>query len=273
MIELPEAISIAVDLRKTILNKKITHVGGQFTGHKFTFYEGDPNQYDQLLAGKTVTSITDRHFYVEIVIEDYTLLFRDGANLRYCQDQALPKKSKLLLIFDDGSYLNMTTSMYAAIGLFKTADGCDNPYYLHELHTIGPLHSDFTYAYFKNLLNEQTWKLSAKAFLATDQRILGVGNGTVQDILFNVRLHPKRKMKTLSEDELRFLYESLLSTLNTMIAAHGRDTEKDIFNQPGGYPTLLSKNTYKNPCPVCHQLLCKEHYLGGSIYYCPHCQK
>ncbi|WP_041138755.1 formamidopyrimidine-DNA glycosylase [Beduini massiliensis] len=273
MIELPEAFSIAADLRKTILNKKIIHVGGHFTDHKFTFYMGDPNQYNQLLTNKMVTNIVERYFYVEIQIEDYTLWFRDGANLRYCQNQPLPKKSKLLLVFDDGSYLNMTTSMYAAIGSFKTAAGCDHPYYQTELHTIGPLHPDFTYAHFKNLLNEQTLKLSAKAFLATDQRILGVGNGSVQDILFHARLHPKRKMITVNENELKCLYESLITTLKAMIAAHGRDTEKDIFNRSGGYRTLLSKNTYKSPCPVCHHPLCKEQYLGGSIYYCPHCQK
>jgi formamidopyrimidine-DNA glycosylase len=52
----------------------------------------------------------------------------------------------------------------------------------------------------------------------------------------------------------------------------GRDTEKDLFGNAGGYKTLLSKNTYKNPCPNCGNTIVKEAYLGGAIYFCPVCQ-
>ena len=58
-----------------------------------------------------------------------------------------------------------------------------------------------------------------------------------------------------------------------MIDKGGRDTEKDIFGNEGGYKVLLSKNTFKSPCPKCGVVLKKETYLGGSIYYCPCCQK
>jgi formamidopyrimidine-DNA glycosylase len=43
--------------------------------------------------------------------------------------------------------------------------------------------------------------LSAKAFLATEQRIPGLGNGVLQDILFTAGIHPKRKMAAISEEE------------------------------------------------------------------------
>lgn len=177
MIELPEALSIAADLRRTILHKTVIQVGGNFTDHKFTFYKGDPNQYDRLLKNQSVDQIVDRHFYIELKIGEYTLLFRDGANLRYYQTPPYPKKSKLMLIFEDGSCLNMTPSMYAEITLFKTSDDYDNLYYQLELNGVGPLDEKFTWTYFKRLLDEKTLKLSTKAFLVTDQRILGVGNG------------------------------------------------------------------------------------------------
>ena len=38
MIELPEARTIAADLRKEVLGKTIQSVSGNFTDHKFTFY-------------------------------------------------------------------------------------------------------------------------------------------------------------------------------------------------------------------------------------------
>jgi formamidopyrimidine-DNA glycosylase len=52
----------------------------------------------------------------------------------------------------------------------------------------------------------------------------------------------------------------------------GRDTERDLFGQPGGYRTILSKNTVGTGCPACGTMIGKEPYLGGAIYYCEICQ-
>lgn len=273
MIELPEARTIASDLRKEILGKIIIDVGGNYTDHKFTFYEGDANNYKNMLVGKKVTDIIDRNYYVEIEIENYKLTFRDGANIRYYNKPEKLKKSKLLITFDDSSYLNVTTSMYCFIGLFDKEIGLDNEYYQLELTGISPLDQNFTLAHFKTLINDETIKLSIKAFLATKQRILGIGNGVVQEIMFNAKLHPKRKIKSLNDDDIATLHKSIVNTLAKMINEHGRDSEKDIYGNPGGYQTVLSAKGYKNGCPICHSEIKKEQYLGGSIYYCPNCQK
>ncbi len=44
------------------------------------------------------------------------------------------------------------------------------------------------------------------------------------------------------------------------------------IGRPGGYTTILSKNTVGMPCPECERTIRKEAYMGGSIYYCPQCQ-
>jgi len=78
---------------------------------------------------------------------------------------------------------------------------------------------------------------------------------------------------TLSDMEKRDLFASIKSTLEDMLVKGGRDTEKDLFGDSGGYKTLLSKNTAGAPCPVCGTVIVKEAHLGGSIYYCKKCQK
>jgi len=112
-----------------------------------------------------------------------------------------------------------------------------------------------------------------KALLATEQRIPGLGNGVLQDILFNSGIHPKRKKSTLSDFEKAELFHSLKTTLNRMTEKGGRDTEKDLFGQNGRYKTTLSKNTVNQPCPNCGATIVKEAYMGGAVYYCPVCQK
>lgn len=273
MIELPEARTIAKDLEREILGKEIISVGGNFTDHKFTFYD-DAETYPEKLTGKKITAIHPRNFYIEIQVEDKLLLFRDGANIRYLEpDVKLPPKSKLLLSFEDASHLNVTTSMYAYLGLIdKDTLPTDNEYYLKELSGVGALDEAFTWEYFQSLRTEATDKLSAKAFLATDQRILGIGNGVTQDILLYAGLNPKRKLATLSEVEYRKLYDAIQSTLKKMVNEGGRNTEKNIYGNPGGYQTLLSAKTYKNGCPFCGGEIVKASYMGGSIYFCPECQ-
>lgn len=115
--------------------------------------------------------------------------------------------------------------------------------------------------------------MSAKVFMATEQRIPGLGNGVLQDILWKSKIHPRRKMESLSDSEIDCMYESIRCVLKDMALKGGRDTEKDLFGSTGGYMTVLSKNTVDMPCPVCGTHIKKEAYMGGSIYYCGGCQK
>ena len=99
-----------------------------------------------------------------------------------------------------------------------------------------------------------------------------MGNGVLQDVLWNARIHPKRKLETLNAREQKKLYASVKSTLLAMWKQGGRDTEKDLFGEKGGYKTILSANTLKDPCPACGGGIIREAYLGGNIYFCPVCQ-
>lgn len=179
MLELPEVRTICKDLKKEILGKTIRDVGGNFTDHKFTFYHGDPNKYKSYLINKKISNIIERNYCVEIEIKDYVLTMRDGANIRYYDNkQELPSKSKLLLVFDDNPCINVTTSMYSAISVFKKDEEINDKYYNLELAGVGVMDKDFTFEYFKSLINKDTTNISLKAFLATEQRILGIGNGS-----------------------------------------------------------------------------------------------
>ena len=86
-------------------------------------------------------------------------------------------------------------------------------------------------------------------------------------------MHPKKKVNTLSSKDKEELLNFLKATLTQMVDGGGRDTETDLNGNPGGYTTLLSKNTVSKPCSTCGTIIIKEAYMGGSIYFCPHCQK
>jgi formamidopyrimidine-DNA glycosylase len=273
MIELPEAAVLAKQINETVGGKKIKNVIAAQSPHKLAWYFGDPQEYKNLLTGKVISEATSYGGQVEITAGNAKLLFSDGVNLRYYNEgEKLPDKHQLLLGFDDGSFLVGWVQMYGGLSAFLEGEN-DNKYYLIAKEKPSPLSSDFGEAYFKSLFDEGTAKLSLKAFLATEQRIPGLGNGVLQDILFNAQMHPKKKEGTLSSTDRRVLFDSIKNTLSEMTAKGGRDTENDLLGKPGGYKTKLSKNTVGQPCSICGTLIKKEAYLGGSIYYCAVCQR
>ena len=273
MIELPEATVLAKQIGKTATGRRIKKVTAAKSPHKFAWYCGDPKEYHGLLVGKAIGTAVSYGGLVEISVSEATLLFGDGVNLRYyLAKEALPDKHQLWIEFEDGSSLIGSVRMYGGIWAFPTGS-FDNKYYLISKEKIPPLSKAFDGTYFDSLFCEKTNKLSLKAFLATEQRIPGLGNGVLQDILFNAKMHPKRKINTLSKKDKKELLDSLKLTLTQMVDGGGRDTETDLFGKRGGYKTVLSRNSVNKPCLVCGTVIKREAYMGGSVYFCPTCQK
>jgi len=137
-----------------------------------------------------------------------------------------------------------------------------------------PLDPEFTLEYFSALVDELIAgeKRSAKALLTQDQLISGLGNAIAQDILFRAALHPRHPISDLHPDQRRKLYGAILGTIAEAIAKGGRYDEFDLYNRPGGYVRLMDSRAVGQPCPVCGATVEKIQYLGGSCYFCPHCQ-
>ena len=274
MLELPEVITLSKQANNTLRGKTITQVFNATKPHKFTFYNGDPLEYGRLLIGKRIQSSEGYGMFVDFFLSDsVTLNIGDGVNARYYDSgDKIPANYQLLLTFADESFLAFTVAMYGFINVYP--DGViDNNYYKLSKEGLSPLSNDYTEKQFDKLFSGAKKTLTAKALLATEQRIPGVGNGVTQDILFNAQIHPRQKILTLSDKRKEALFGSLKETLMNMTFEGGRDTQTDLYGNNGGYQTILSAKTWKNPCPRCGSTIAKEAYLGGSVYYCPKCQK
>jgi formamidopyrimidine-DNA glycosylase len=273
MIELPEALNIAGQINDTIHGKRIASVIVAQTPHKLAWYYGEPQKYSGLLIGKTIEKANAYGGMVEIKAESANILLGDGAGIRFHRkSEPRPAKHQLLIEFDDHSAISISIQMYGGIGVFLEGE-LDNIYYKVAKEKPSPFSPAFDKVYFDCLISvQEVQKLSLKALLATEQRIPGLGNGILQDILFNAKMHPKKKVNTLAETDKEVLFNSVKTTVSAMAAKRGRDTELDLFGCPGGYKTILCKNTVNKPCPVCGTIIKKEAYMGGSVYYCEKCQ-
>ena len=272
MLELPEANVMSRQLKSELLGDEITQVIVNQSPHKFAWYFENPLLYEARLQGHKLTDVVSISGQVEIHFEDMRLVLSDGVNIRlYDQKDKLPPKHQLFILFKSGKSLVFSVQMYGGLAAFGDGEN-QNPYYLVAKMKPSPLTDDFDFDYFHKLIADEQKNPSLKAFLATEQRIPGLGNGVLQDILYNAEMHPKRKLKTLTEQDVKKLYAAVKNTIKDMTDQGGRDTEKDLYGERCGYLTRLSSKTQDEPCHRCGDIIHKESYMGGSIYFCGTCQ-
>ena len=272
MLEIPESQVLAAQICATLAGKTISGALAAASPHGLAWYSGDPAAYGEMLVGHTLTEARALGGQVEMWAGPLRLLLQDGINARYFKPgDALPDRHQLLLNFSDGSALTCTVQMYGGMTLYEEGAN-DDPYYLAACSKPNPLTEDFSEEHFAALIRSGGPKLSVTALLATEQRIPGLGNGCLQDILFAARVNPQTKMMALRDGDMLAIFDSVKQTLRAMTDGGGRDTEKDLFGQVGGYATILSNKTYGRPCPLCGGGIIRKSYLGGNVYFCPACQ-
>jgi len=272
MIELPEGIVLAGQCRAALSGKTVKEVLPPSAPHKFCWFRGDPADYHAALAERTVEGAESFGIYVELSFSGgVRLCVNDGVNLRLlAPGKPAPARYQLLIRFTDASALVFTVAMYG--GIICHRGDYDNEYYRKSRQSLSPLDPAYGRACFERIFEGEKPGLSAKALLASGQRIPGLGNGVLQDILWTAGVHPKRGIGTLGEPEHAALFAAVRTVLAEMAAQGGRETERDLFGNPGGYRGTLSKNTLGSGCPRCGGPIVKEIYLGGAVYFCPACQ-
>lgn len=233
----------ADDIAQYLTNKRIEHVDVNTGGYGL---------YNFLYTGKRalMSDIVPRYTYAE---------------------EKPAKKHQLLLEFDDGSCLSYSASLGGALFLFEVDKSGDAIGYRSDFPLINT--KDFTYEYFKTLMNAAKGKtLSVKQLLATKNRIPGIDNNLLQDILWEAGINPKSKIGTLNEDEIYRIFTAIKTVPSAIIAVGGKDIDKDVYGNYGGFHSRVSRNTVGKPCERCGTIIRKEAYLGGSVFYCPTCQ-
>ena len=272
MLELPESYTISEQIKKSLTGKKISCIEVLNTPHRLAFFHGDVDSYGELLKGQIVMNATHHGGMIEINTEDCMIAFSDGSYPKYYEDKKkFPKKHQFAVYFDDETAVFVSIQMLGMIYVFPKGE-CTEGYYTLSSSKIDPLCDEFTFEYFRSLYPSNK-KLSAKAFLATEQRIPGLGNGVLQDILWDAGIDPRFNMGEASETDFRTLYASVKKVLNEMCGQGCRDTEKDLYGQKGKYVTKLSKNSLSKPCIKCGHEIRKANFMGGAVYYCENCQK
>lgn len=274
MFELPEYLTIAKQMNKSISGKTVLSGVMGNSPHKFVWYNQNPQTFSRIVNGKTIGDAYCKGRWLFIPLEPgYVLVLGEcGGKIILVDSNNVPSKYHLLLNIEGNKSIYAMTQMWGAMELYRKGEELKRQY-IADMRTT-PLDKEFTYKYFKSLIDEarSEKKRSVKSLLTQDQLIPGLGNSIAQDILFNARLHPKTQIEVLSEEEIMTLYKSIKETVNDASKNDGRNDEYDFYGNLGKYERVLDSKSIERGCPVCKSKIEKIQYLGGSSYYCSKCQ-
>jgi formamidopyrimidine-DNA glycosylase len=105
-----------------------------------------------------------------------------------------------------------------------------------------------------------------KAALMDQTFVAGVGNILADEILWHARIHPRRRIESLSVDERRRLFTQLRDVLREAVDGYDYIPRKRSWlSGVRGLPDAR--------CPRCTSRLQRSTVAGRTTYFCPHCQK
>ena len=273
MIELPEVVTLARQMNEALNGKRVASANRGNSPHKWVFYNRPPEEFAKIPVGKTVGEVRGEAKWIFAPLEPgFVLLIGEtGGRVLFHQDErTIPQRYHLLLGFEDGTCLTVAVQGWGSILLVTKAELAGHP----AARGTSPLSDAFTYEWFKRLLQEYEGrdKKSVKELIISGPGISGIGNGYLQDILFRARVHPTRKVAEITGRECRRLYDATRRTMKEAVRLDGRDTERDLYGNPGRYRAVLDKRAKGKPCRECGTAIEKIAFLGGAAYFCPGCQ-
>jgi formamidopyrimidine-DNA glycosylase len=147
---------------------------------------------------------------------------------------------------------------------------------LPDLKDLGPepLEKGFTFAKFKNLFKDKNGRI--KQVLMDQSFVVGIGNIYADETLWLAKIHPLRRLDSLSPAELKRIYVAMITTLRKAVKLRGSsiDDYRDGFGRRGGYD--LVRYVYQREgkkCPRCGRKIKRMKIGGRSAHFCENCQK
>jgi formamidopyrimidine-DNA glycosylase len=161
--------------------------------------------------------------------------------------------------------------------LFVSAAPVEGQPALPELAHLGfdPLEDVMSWEKFWVLLASH--KAGLKALLMDQEFVAGIGNMYADEILFAAGLRYDRLSNSLSSQEVRRLYRSMVETLSEAVKRRGSsladEQYRDLFGEVGDYQGQhQAYDREGQACRRCRATIVRVKSGGRSTYFCDHCQ-
>jgi formamidopyrimidine-DNA glycosylase len=162
---------------------------------------------------------------------------------------------------------------FGFLKLVKTAD-LERDVFDKEGYGPEPLDPSFTFARFKMCVTGRPSK-KIKPLLMEQGCIAGIGNIYADEACWYGKVHPERTVASLTEKELKGVYDGALKSLRDSVKRLGSsaDDYRDLYGEEGGnVPHLNVYGRDGERCRRCGTVIRKMWVAQRGAHFCPTCQ-
>ncbi|HET7272804.1 MAG TPA: bifunctional DNA-formamidopyrimidine glycosylase/DNA-(apurinic or apyrimidinic site) lyase [Rubrobacter sp.] len=272
MPELPEVETIKEDLRDLVVGSKVERaevLDLSLVEHP------SAEEFARRLEGVLITGARRRakHLILELDSGD-SLVFqlKIGGQLLLVPPVEEPKTALMLILHLDRDrrlFLRDETG-------FTRARLLDAGELEERLSPLGPepLEEGFDAGYLQRVIGSR--RAQIKPLLLDQKVVSGIGNIYADEILYDARLHPRRKANTLSKGEWEALHAAIRANLAAGVEHRGTTVRlyRDVLDRPGEHQNYLRVfEKHGRPCPGCEGEVVREKVGGRPSHFCPECQR
>lgn len=259
MPELPEVHGYKTYIESTALHQKIV----SFECRDERLIKKPKEDFKQYLVGEELSAITriGKYLFIsttgpKIVVVHFGMTGRPNY---YKVIEERPKFGHIVLTFGNGFHLAFENKrkfgwwdLIGSIAEYK------------EAHNLSDDARDLSLEDFKiSLANRKT---HIKKIIMDQSVAAGVGNWMADEILYQARIHPKKKVEVMAEKEIELVFDSMKKVIETAIAndAHYSDFPEDF---------LIHSRKEGATCFHTGATIEKIKLGGRSTYFSPEWQK
>ncbi len=267
MPELPDVENFKYCLENTCLSKSIVDISTTDKNliKKITFKD-----FRNKLIGHKFKSAFRRGKFLIVEIdgipEKLVIHFGMTGDFQYVRSSEKPSLvANVTFKFDDNSELRwLNRRKLGKIYLVKElAD-------VKLLKQMGPEPLKLSKKDFLDLLAKNE-NMNIKAFMLDQTIIAGIGNVYSDEILYQSKINPHKKIKDLSKQKRDLIYEKMKKILKDAPNYLSKYTPEGLVRKPFPKSWLISSR-YQMKCPLGHKLK-RETIAGRPARWCPVCQK
>jgi formamidopyrimidine-DNA glycosylase len=226
-----------------VRNAAPEHVGRLLTGHRFE----EPLRHGKWLVCPAAGP---------------TLLFHFGmtGDLVWSGDEPdRHRHDRLILVFDEGELRYRNMRRLGGVWLAGDEDELKV-----VLGGLGPDALGVERGEFLGSLSRR--RGGVKALLMNQRLVAGIGNLVADEILWQARIHPRRRVEDLDANDRIRLFRTMRRVLAVAVEDFDYlETRRRWLSRVRGRPEAR--------CPRCRSVLSRTMVAGRTTYFCPSCQR
>jgi len=279
MPELPEVETIRRDLQGEVVNRKIKSV--EVRNGRTVRRHASAKAFRAQLEGRSIAAINRAGTYLLLLLDDgATLVIHLGVTgqlhrVKNVKEAKVPHTHAVITFTQGGQLRFVDPKTFGE--MFGSAAPAEGGSSLPELIHLGfdPLEDIMSWEKFWVLLSSH--KATLKALLMDQDFVAGIGTMYADEILFAAGLRYDRQSNSLSSQEVRRLYRSMVETLAEAVKRRGSSTagdeNRDLFGGVGDYQDQHQAFDREGlACRRCRSVIVKVKSGGRSTFFCEHCQ-